>query len=98
MDGAPIRVTIVHATPSGYWSLPVELPAGADVADALAKARGDARFDAAWPRVAGLAIFGRAVGEEALLHEGDRIELLRPLLADPKQARRERASPVKRRG
>jgi len=94
----PLRITIVHAAPSGYWSLPLDLAAGAIVADALAKARGDARFDAAWPGVAGLAICGRSVGEEAALHEGDRIELLRPLQADPKQARRERASPVKRRG
>jgi putative ubiquitin-RnfH superfamily antitoxin RatB of RatAB toxin-antitoxin module len=38
-----------------------------------------------------LAVFGRAVTLATALHPGDRIELLRPLLADPKQRRRERA-------
>jgi putative ubiquitin-RnfH superfamily antitoxin RatB of RatAB toxin-antitoxin module len=38
-----------------------------------------------------LAVFGRAATPATVLHDGDRIELLRPLLADPKQRRRERA-------
>jgi putative ubiquitin-RnfH superfamily antitoxin RatB of RatAB toxin-antitoxin module len=38
-----------------------------------------------------LAVFGRLVTPASALHEGDRIEVLRPLLADPKQRRRERA-------
>jgi putative ubiquitin-RnfH superfamily antitoxin RatB of RatAB toxin-antitoxin module len=38
-----------------------------------------------------LAIFGNTATPESLLHDGDRVEVLRPLVADPKQARRERA-------
>lgn len=38
-----------------------------------------------------LAIFGRVVEPHTPLQDGDRVELLRPLLADPKQARRQRA-------
>lgn len=97
VNGAPVRVTVVYASPSGYWALPVVLENGARVADALARVRDEACFRAAWPGIAGLAIFGRAVGEDAPLHDGDRIELLRPLLADPKQARRERAVSARRR-
>ena len=37
------------------------------------------------------AVFGQAVESGWVLDDGDRVELLRPLLADPKQARRERA-------
>ena len=37
------------------------------------------------------AIHGRAVGPDTVLHEGDRVELLRPLSIDPKLARRRRA-------
>lgn len=97
MAGTPIQVTLVYASPTGYWSLPLAVAAGARIADALALARDDARFVAVWPGVAGLAVFGRAASEETPLHAGDRIELLRPLQADPKQARRERAVAAKRR-
>jgi putative ubiquitin-RnfH superfamily antitoxin RatB of RatAB toxin-antitoxin module len=38
------------------------------------------------------AVFGVRVDANAPLHDGDRLELLRPLLADPKDARRQRAA------
>jgi putative ubiquitin-RnfH superfamily antitoxin RatB of RatAB toxin-antitoxin module len=39
-----------------------------------------------------LALHGVRTTPEAVLHDGDRIELLRPLVADPKDARRKRAA------
>lgn len=38
-----------------------------------------------------LGIFGKAVKDETVLRDGDRIEVYRPLLIDPKEARRKRA-------
>ena len=38
-----------------------------------------------------LGIFGKAVKDETELRDGDRIEVYRPLLIDPKEARRKRA-------
>ena len=38
-----------------------------------------------------LGIFGNAVKDETALRDGDRIEVYRPLLIDPKEARRKRA-------
>ncbi len=38
------------------------------------------------------AIHGRAVSSDTLLREADRVEILRPLSIDPKQARRRRAA------
>ena len=38
-----------------------------------------------------LGICGKTVASESLLHEGDRVEILRPLAIDPKEARRRRA-------
>ncbi|HMB58254.1 MAG TPA: RnfH family protein [Arenimonas sp.] len=93
-----MRVDVVYALPERYWSLMLTLPEGAVVADALAmigkeKEANDWEVDATR-----LAIFSRPVTAETRLRDGDRLELLRPLLADPKQARRERASgPGKRR-
>jgi putative ubiquitin-RnfH superfamily antitoxin RatB of RatAB toxin-antitoxin module len=41
------------------------------------------------------AVHGLVVRPEQPLRDGDRVELLRPLLADPKEARRRRAGPMK---
>lgn len=38
-----------------------------------------------------LGMYGQPLGEDHVLEAGDRIEVLRPLLIDPKMARRERA-------
>ena len=38
-----------------------------------------------------LGIFGKAVKDDALLREHDRVEIYRPLIADPKTVRRQRA-------
>lgn len=39
-----------------------------------------------------IGIFGKIVGLNTLLRERDRVEIYRPLLIDPKQARRVRAT------
>jgi putative ubiquitin-RnfH superfamily antitoxin RatB of RatAB toxin-antitoxin module len=43
-------------------------------------------------RNAPVGIFGRAVPRNTPVRDGDRIEIYRPLVADPKQARRQRSS------
>lgn len=39
-----------------------------------------------------LGIFGKLVKPETVLHEHDRVEIYRPLIADPKEVRRQRAA------
>ena len=39
-----------------------------------------------------LGVFGKVVAEEYELQDGDRIEIYRPLIADPKEIRRQRAA------
>lgn len=81
-----IRVELVRAWPRRHESAAVEVADGARVGDALDAAgwQVDAEF-------AGVAVFGQAATRETPLHAGDRIELLRRLELDPKQARRLRA-------
>ena len=86
-----LRVELVRAWPERHESLSVELPAAACVADALDAARASG-WDISADEAGRIAIFGRTVDTGAELHAGDRIELLRPLLADPKQRRRARAA------
>lgn len=39
-----------------------------------------------------VGIFGKATKLDAVLYPGDRVEIYRPLIADPKEARKKRAS------
>ena len=38
-----------------------------------------------------MGVFGKAIKDDYSLQQGDRIELYRPLIADPKEVRRQRA-------
>jgi putative ubiquitin-RnfH superfamily antitoxin RatB of RatAB toxin-antitoxin module len=89
---ATLRIEVCYALPERDWRVPLRLPAGATVADALASADMPSRVAGLVVDPARLAVFGRAVGPGDVLADGDRVEILRPLLADPKQARRERAA------
>jgi uncharacterized protein len=81
-----MRVTVVMAWPERCEGVELQLGPGATVADALSAS------GLAWDGVAGYAVFGQRVGETSPLRDGDRVELLRPLQADPKDARRKRAA------
>ncbi|GAB1407435.1 RnfH family protein [Thermomonas brevis] len=87
-----MRVELLRAWPDRHDAVTVELPAGVCVDDAL-RAAGWA-LDATF---VGLAVFGVAADGATRLHEGDRVELLRPLQMDPKQARRLRAQRARER-
>ena len=86
-----IEVELVRALPQACESLRLSLPAGSTVGEALQRASALGFRPALEADAGSLAVFGRAANPGTRLHAGDRIELLRPLLADPKQRRRERA-------
>lgn len=85
-----MKIEVVLAWPRRAETVAVEVPAGACVADAVTAAGWD---DVA--AVSGYAVFGQRVQPDTVLGEGDRVELLRPLQADPKDARRMRAAKAK---
>ncbi|WP_282271978.1 RnfH family protein [Stenotrophomonas sp. PS02298] len=80
-----MRVEVVLAWPDRYQLQQLELPEGCTVADAVAEAALDGAVAAA------MAVHGVLARPQQLLRDGDRVELLRPLLADPKENRRRRA-------
>lgn len=80
-----MKVEVVRAWPDRHESRQLQLADGATVGDAVAASGIDAGG------VAGLAVFGERVEAGYRLREGDRVEMLGPLLADPKEARRRRA-------
>jgi putative ubiquitin-RnfH superfamily antitoxin RatB of RatAB toxin-antitoxin module len=86
-----VRVQVVYALPERCWTFVVDLGEGACVADALAAADLPANLPGVEVDPARLGVFGRTATPDTRLHDGDRVEILRPLVTDPKQARRQRA-------
>ena len=84
------RCTVAYATPERQWLWVVTLPDSATVADALEQARAQAAgLEVPWS--ADVGVFGELCDRAAVPRDGDRIEIYRPLKADPKVSRRERA-------
>ena len=95
-ETGPIRIQVVHAQPGGYWTDSLLLRRGATVADALVEAGPMLEHARIAVDPDCLAVFGRTVNTRALLRDGDRLELLRPLLVSPRDARTSRASTTRK--
>ena len=93
IQAAPgIEVTVVLALPDRATEIAVRLPAGATLADALERsglAQRHPDVDIACARV---GIFGKLSDRKAVLADGDRVEIYRALIADPKEHRSRRAA------
>lgn len=87
-----IAVTVVYAQAAGATAIEIELPEGSSVADALARSGMAQRHpEIDWATTA-VGVYGIRVAPDAVLADHDRVEIYRPLLADPKERRRRRAS------
>ncbi|MBM3376153.1 MAG: RnfH family protein [Betaproteobacteria bacterium] len=73
----------------------LDLPDGARVG-AIENADLHESLRACWQKAAGFAIWGQVVGLDRPLQPGDRVEILQPLQADPKDARRLRVEGLRR--
>jgi uncharacterized protein len=86
-----LRVEVVYALPGGQYAVHVNLAKGASVLDAVLASGLLERYpEIDLPRYK-LGIYGKVVAPGALLADGDRVEIYRPLVLDPKEARRRRA-------
>ncbi|HSO01837.1 MAG TPA: RnfH family protein [Gaiellaceae bacterium] len=86
-----MKVVVAYAGPEGEAIVEVELTSGATLADAVDRSGTIARLNLRESTL-DYAIFGQRASLATPLREGDRVELLRPLRADPKDARRVRAA------
>lgn len=86
-----LQVEVAYAAPSRQAVKALRLPAGSCVEDAIRASGLLTEFpeiDLARQRV---GIFGELAELATLLTDGDRVEIYRGLVADPKEARRRRA-------
>lgn len=86
-----IRVQVAYALPQRQWLVPLDVVAGTTAADAVEASGLPTRIPGFSACEHTLAVYSRPVASSYVLQAGDRLEILRPLLADPKQGRRERA-------
>lgn len=86
-----IRVEVAYALPRQQIILPLWVASGATVAQAIEASGIMAKFpeiDLAQNKV---GIFGKLTKLDSALRNHDRVEIYRPLIADPKEVRRKRA-------
>ena len=87
-----MRVTIAYALAQDAWVREVELASGTRVSEAIERSGLLAQFPELTDTPLDLGIFSRRCSADAVLEDGDRVEIYRPLQIDPMQARRARAA------
>lgn len=102
-ESESIRVSVVYAMPERQSIVELKVPRATTVLAAVELSGLMRRFPEIASRPLQCAIFGCVVAGSRGLVEGDRVEILRPLLVDPKENRRQtaaraRAANQKRRG
>lgn len=92
-----VCVEVVYATPQQQTVIPLQVPAGTALGQAIVLSGIGQRHPEIDLGTQAVGVFGELATLERVLRDGERIEIYRPLLADPKQARRRRAASKKNR-
>lgn len=92
-----IRVEVVYALRDRQLLLKVTLTRGATARQAVERSGILQRCPEIDLAHSTLGVFSRIASPDARLRDGDRVEIYRPLIADPKQVRRNRARQAVRR-
>ena len=87
-----IDVEVAWATPARQLIVPVAVPVGTTAAEAVRLSGIERAVGEEGLADRPLGVFGKRVKPERVLVEGDRVEIYRPLKADPKVVRRELAA------
>jgi len=83
-----LKVEVAVAWPEVQVLIALELPAGATLADAIEAAAIGQKYPELELHPDRLGVFGERKKPSDPLHDGDRVEIYRPLKVDPKEARR----------
>ncbi|MCO8164153.1 RnfH family protein [Pseudomonas sp. 21LCFQ010] len=94
MSETPIEIEVVHASLERQVMLRVKVAAGTTVRQALQSSGIGAIFPELELESCAVGVFGKLISDPdcRVMESGERIEIYRPLLADPKEVRRLRAA------
>jgi putative ubiquitin-RnfH superfamily antitoxin RatB of RatAB toxin-antitoxin module len=88
--GSLLAIEVAYAGPEGQWLLTVAMLPGSSIHDAITASRIEERVPGLAIVEGHVGVFGNARPLATALRDGDRVEIYRPLLIDPKEARRAR--------
>ncbi len=86
-----MKVSVAYALSDRQVVRELELAEGATVVAALHKSGLLQEFPALDPASTPIGIYGRSVSGDTVLQPGDRVEIYRPLIVEPRAARRLRS-------
>jgi putative ubiquitin-RnfH superfamily antitoxin RatB of RatAB toxin-antitoxin module len=92
-----IAVEVAYALPDKQAIIELEVPEGTTAVEAARQSGITKKFEGIDLDNAKLGIYARVVSPSQVLQEGDRVEIYRPLIADPKEVRKARAARAKER-
>jgi len=90
------QVEVAYARPDVQVVLPVEVEEGATLRQAIERSGVLNRYPEIDLAVNKVGIFGRLAKLDETVRARDRVEIYRPLIADPKEVRKQRAAEGKR--
>ncbi|MBC8211369.1 MAG: RnfH family protein [Gammaproteobacteria bacterium] len=92
MDTNTLHIEIAYATPEQQIILEQQVAEGTSPRDVVLASDIEQYFPEIDKQSCDIGIFGKAIRPDQQLENGDRIEIYRPLLADPKEVRKRRAA------
>jgi len=87
-----IKIEVAYATPTQQLIIPLEVPDGTTIASAIERSGILVRYPEIDLTQQKVGVFSQARLLTDCVEEGERIEIYRPLLLDPKEARKLRAA------
>jgi len=93
-----VRLSVCYARPDVVFLKDVAVPAGTSVEGAIRASGLTEAYPEVDPSTARVGIYGKLKTPDTLVRDGDRVEVYRPLTADPKQARRKRVQKTRATG
>jgi putative ubiquitin-RnfH superfamily antitoxin RatB of RatAB toxin-antitoxin module len=96
-DTRAINVEVAYALPERQLIVPLQVAEGTSVIEAARQSGITGKFQDIDLDKAKFGIFGKVVAPGQVLREGERVEIYRPLIADPKEVRKARAARARER-
>ena len=79
-----MKISVVYANPKRQFWTTVDIPEGSRVQDAIERSSVLRQFPEIDLKTQKVGVFSKIVALDAALEDGDRVEIYRPLSADPK--------------
>lgn len=88
-----MKIEVIYALPDRQELVSLDLPEGSTVMQAVEASGLLKKYQEIEPGGRNkLGVFGKLVKADTLLRDRDRVEIYRPLIADPKEVRRQKAA------